>query len=435
MSSTNEYVKQIIQKVYKGKLTVEGAASIITVKVEDRAQVKADLYAWLKKAKYAYKDVKETRSSFNVTKLKSPEGKDITIVYKNAKSSGGSGAGAEVTELGESAQCWYTAIAFNKSIKTYDDFVTHYKSIADKCSTDASVEKIMKELPDDWVKASIKAANYMKTMPQFKSKLKQYSFHRGSSLVAKISAMFQSANTKEKVFANINKWNPADIWLVTTKGASAINAAPKDQTFASLNRLVRELYESGDAIGVSLKKADGATAHHEIFNYGNGKSLTKFKQFKVSNKSKDGYILFSYKDDPNTSIQFRSFTDTGSWQGEIKGKYAAAGKIGGGVVSAIFERVAKRQLSASNAKIITDAAKVRHKLIISGIKKFAKELGIKIDDPELQSNDWIYSKYLTLETFSVLNSLDEKTKEHVLQEIVGYAASASELSSVFIKIS
>lgn len=435
MSVNSDYVKSIIKAVYDGPLTIEGTAAIISVKVNDRAKVKEDLYAYLKKSKYPFKDVKETRSSFNVTKLNTPDNKPITIVYKELKSGGGSGAGAELTELGESAQCWYTAIAFNKTIKSYDDFVKNYDSVKAKCDTDATVERIMKELPEDWVKAVIKVANYMKSMPQFSSKQKQYTFHRGSTVVKKISTMFASANTKDRVFANINKWNPADIWLLTPAGKNKITNASNDQTFASLNSLIKELYDSGDAIGVSLKKADGPTAHHEVFNYDSGESIATFKQFKMSEKSKDGYILFSYKDDPNMSIQFRSFADTSSWQGEIKGKYAAGGKIGGGVVAAVFKRVAKLDISAQDSKTITTAALARHEKLVEAIHTHAKNLRVKINDPLLQTTDWLYSKFLTLEAFDRLNTLDKKQKNHVLQEIVGYAASASELSSVFIKIS
>ena len=70
MSSTNEYVKQLIKGVYSGTLLVNGNASIITVNVDDRVKVKADLYAFFDKNKFPYDDVKEDRSSFNVTKIK-----------------------------------------------------------------------------------------------------------------------------------------------------------------------------------------------------------------------------------------------------------------------------------------------------------------------------------------------------------------------------
>lgn len=432
--TNNEYVKQLISSVYKGQLAVQGTGANITVKVDDRGAVKDALYKALTKKKVPYKDEKTTKSSFNVTKITSPDKKDIIIIWKNAAGGSGSGAGAAATELGESAQCWYTAVAFHGNLKTQDDFLKQYPKIVAKCKTDASIEKIVKELDDGWIESSIKIANYMKGMGEFKAKMKAYSFHRGGPVVDKISSMFLSANRKDNMFANINKWTPADIWLFTAAGEREILGADRDQTFATLNALITKLYKSGDAIGVSLKKV-GAIAHHEVFNYGKSGGMSAFKSFKISDKSKDGYLLFSYKDDPNMSMQLRSFSDTGSWQGEIKGKYASGGKIGGGQIAAIFERVGKQPLSASNAKAITTAATQRNPLIIDGIKKLAKDLNVKIVNPEDQSNDWLYSKYLALETFAAFAKLDKKKQEHILNEIVGYASSSTENSAVFIKIS
>jgi hypothetical protein len=434
MSSTNEYVKQLIKGVYSGTLLVNGTASIITVNVDDRVKVKADLYAFFDKNKFPYEDEKTTKSSFNVTNIKTPEGKSVTIVYKQSAGGGGSGAGAEVTELAESAQCWYTAIAFNEKLESFDDFVNYYKDVKYKCFTDATTDKIIEKLPDDWVDSSIRIANYMRSMDQFKSNLNKYTFHRGSKLVDKINKMFLTANRKEGLFANINKWSPADIWLMTPNGEKIIERSPLDQTFASLNHLITELYESRDVVGVSLKKV-GPTVHDEIFNYNRKSTVTTFKSFKVSNKSKDGYILFAYKDDSNMSIQFRSFSDTGSWQGEIKGKYASGGKIGGGQIASIFKRIGKVDLSAASARDVATRIKTDRLGVGVGIVAYASQIKVKVDEPLLQTNDWIYSKFLTLQTLAEFSKLNDETKERILREIIGYAASSTEASGVFVKIS
>ena len=433
-SNTNEYIRQLITAVYDGPLTVEGTGSIITIKVTDRTKVKSDLYSFLDKNKYPYEDEKTTRSSFNVTNIKTPDGKSAVIIYKNATGGGGSGAGAEVTELAESAQCWYTAIAFNKTLESFDDFMKYYDDVKTKCDTDATVQKIIDKLPEDWVESSIKIANYMKEMKEFKTNLKKYNFHRGSKLVDKITKMFLSANRAEQMFANINKWSPADIWLMTASGEKEINAADDTQTFASLNALITKLFESREVIGVSLKKV-GDKVHDETFNYGKKETVCKFKSFKVSEKSKDGYILFSYKDDPNMAIQFRSFSDTGSWQGEIKGKYASGGKIGGGQVASIFKRVAKVTLSSADAKEVTKKVQSKKPDIREGILENAKKIKVKVEEPLLQTNDWNYSKFLTLETLSAFDKLNTENQQRILREIIGYAASSTEASGVFIKIS
>jgi hypothetical protein len=93
------------------------------------------------------------------------------------------------------------------------------------------------------------------------------------------------------------------------------------------------------------------------------------------------------------------------------------------------------QLASSDAKVVTLGASTRNEKIINGINDFAKQLGITVNDPALQSNDWIYSKYLTLETFAAFNKLEKSIQEKILNEIVGYASSSTENSTVFIKIS
>ncbi len=435
MADQISYISQLTKTVYSGPLEIKQSGAYVTVKVDNRDQVKKDLYAYLDKHSYKYEDTKTAKSSFSATKIKTPDGKDIYIIYKSTKA-GGSGAGAEITELGESAQCWYTAVAFNHGkISTYDEFTKHIKAVSAKCDTSATIEKINSMLPEDWIASSIAIANYMLTMPNFKRNVKQFEFHRGSKTVDKISEMFLQCNRKENLFANINKWSPADIWLFTVKGKSVINSA-KVQSFAEFNALISDLYKSEDAIGVSLKKI-GSTPHHEVFNFDKKDTAAEFKNFKITEKSKDGYMQFAYKADPAMSIQFRSFNIVSAWQGEIKGKYAAGGKIGGGQVAAIVQRVAGVKLSSLDAKQITQLANKGDKKLIDGIIKYSKDIGLTLDAKTilLQSADWLYSKFLTLELFSIFKNLSKKQQSQILTEIVGYSASATEHSGVFIKIS
>ena len=435
MASNIDYVSLLITSVYSGTIQAAQSGSYVTVKVDNREKVKADLYVHFSKNKFAYEDVKTSKSSFAATKLKAPDGKDIFIIYKALKG-GGSGAGAEVTELGESAQCWYTAVAFKHGkIDSYDEFLKHIPSVKADCKTSATIEKILKDLPEDLIGSSIAIANYMLTMQQFKKNKSKFEFHRGSDTVNKINDIFLACNRKESLFANINKWSPADIWLITDVGKQKINSA-KIETFAALNALIIDLYKSEDAIGVSLKKL-GAAPHHEVFNFEKSEKTAEFKSYKITDKSKDGYMLFSYKADPFMSIQFRSFTIVGSWQGEIKGKYAAGGKIGGGQVASIVSRIAKKNLASLNAKEVAQMANTGNSKIIDGIIKYSKDIGLNLDPKTvvLQHADWLYSKYLTLELFSVFKGLTKQQQAAIITEIVGYSASATENSGVFIKIS
>lgn len=434
-AETQNYVEQLVKAFYSGPLEIKVEGSYVTIKVDNREKVKADLHAYLETYKYPYQDVKTSKSSFNGTSLKTAQNKDITIIYKSSKG-GGSGAGAEVTELAESAQCWYTAIAFNYSIESYDDFLMHSSKVANKTDTDATLEKIKEKLPDDWVMSSIKIANYMKTMPIFTSNMRNFEFHRGSKTVDAINNMFLKVNRIERAFSDINKWNPADIWLMTAKGKKAVmdmSSGNKIENFMQLNKFIQEQYESKDLIGVSLKKV-GSTVKSEVFNYERGSFDVQFSKFRISSTSKDGYISFTKNKSP-MEIQFRSFTPVGSWQGEIKGATAAGGKIGGGVVAKIVQRVSGKSLSSLSANTVTQMANKNDPKLTQSIKEFASSLNVQLQGVELQSPDWKYSKYLTLELFSTINSLSATLRNKIMTEIIGYSSSATEYSSVFIKIS
>jgi hypothetical protein len=431
MESTNvnqEYIKSLIQSIYSGPLTVSGSTSII-VKVDDRSLIKQDLYKKLDHDKIPYKDV-EVGSSFLGTQLEY-NGKIIKITYKNI-SSKGSGGGSEATDLNESAQCWYAAVAFNGyKLESDDDFHKYAKEIESKCKTLHSYDEISKKLTDDWIKSSIKIANYMKSMTIFASKKSNYTFYHKTDIVNKISKMFNHANKLDKRFGKIDKWNPADIWLATTTGKNIINNASVNQDWATLNDLITSLYESKDLIGISLKKV-GSNVHHKVFNYGPNEREAKLTSIIISPKSMDGYLQFTYSGD-DMKMQLRSFV--GSWQGEIKGKHAAGGKIGGGGIASIMKRIGNVNLSAFNSKQIKTRTTANDPSLNQSILDYANQLGVSVIDPSKQTSEWRYSKFLTLEFLVEFKKLSVLKQHLVLQELGSYAASNTDTSSVFIKIS
>ena len=90
-------------------------------------------------------------------------------------------------------------------------------------------------------------------------------------------------------------------------------------------------------IGISLKKIGPKDFPHSKF-FNNGKPLiADFTGVKLGlnmTDSKDIYIQYKSEGKPG-EVQLRNFSsrpEPSSWQGEIKGKSAAGGKIGGGVI-------------------------------------------------------------------------------------------------------
>ena len=136
-----------------------------------------------------------------------------------------------------------------------------------------------------------------------------------------IEATFNKVD--DPFFPDINKWNPADIWLVdnTTLSKYDFNNVKGLPYF---NELMLKAFEARDIIGVSLKKTSNVKL--QSINYRKPLPTPKFTKAVYAKrdyfKSKDIYIFGA----GGLEIQFRTFP---AFQGEIIGKTAKHGKISG----------------------------------------------------------------------------------------------------------
>lgn len=376
--------------------------------------------------------------------------KDLLLIDKNKKtykftqlkkteefgSTGGTSAGSEDTSLNESAQALYAAARWNKT-KTYDekDLTKAYS----KCDVSEPLKKILTTLPGDWVKSSISGAERLYS--EFKSK--QYTFHRGSAWVKKLQNHFLKLNRQVREFANVNKWSPADIYLITATGQRV--DFTKTQSILELNNLLKDNLTSGDIIGVSLKKIESDKANLSYKNFGAKKPTIKFKGYTVAKKnffsSKD--IAIDYTIDGE--IAFRTFTvSPSSFSGEISGTAAQQGKIGIGPCYRLIERLAKsrRLTNATKLKgLIEKGDDNTLKTFYSFYKKYDKKDITKLSYEEFISKynekgpdkvSWAYSKYLGCELIDII--IEERIEDKFVAGAVQYASSESELSAPFVKV-
>ena len=89
-------------------------------------------------------------------------------------------------------------------------------------------------------------------------------YYRGDQdIMGTIEKLFKIANKSgyksQTKFGNLNKWNPADIYLATDKAKKALHeelkgAKEKIYTFQNLNIITSDLIDSGDLFPLSLKK-------------------------------------------------------------------------------------------------------------------------------------------------------------------------------------
>jgi hypothetical protein len=238
------------------------------------------------------------------------------------------------------------------------------------------------------------------------------------------------------ISADINKWNPADIWMAT----DAINEITFPTELEKLNKLISRLFRDKVLVGVSLKKCE-ESCRAEIFNAGGTKKATnKFEQIDPKDKNvfatKDIYIRYS-----DGRIQFRNFGDITSWQGEIKGKQASGGKIGHDATSYILKNLGQPGLSSQ--KEILALCKTDDKAFINKYFKLYNSTSLP-SKMKLAEFEQAYtaaelgnrtSNYFNVELISQLDKLNDAQKDAFINEVVGYAKSSSSFSSTFVKVS
>ena len=340
---------------------------------------------------------------------------------------GGSGAGAEVTDLTESAQAVYAAARWNGSKKYTDaDLTRAYKNV----EVTSPLKNIIDNLSPEWRESCILGAEML--YKEFGSK--GYKFHRGSVWVDKMEETFKNLNRKEQAFANVNKWNPADIWIVSPTGSTI--KFENATSISELNGMLYDAIKSKDVVGVSLKQIKG-TAHLSYYNIGKKKKSIKFEKFSTGSKGffegKDNYIFFTV----DGKIQFRTFPET--FQGEIKGKNANQGKLSYGPLQTILRglklknlediKILRNNIKTSNSTFLktfytyyTKHAKDASKLSYVAFSDKCKEKG----------ESWMFSKFLGVQLIEIITTSGKE--DEFVNACVGYASSSSDLSGPFAKV-
>jgi len=358
------------------------------------------------------------------------DAEEITLkdVMKTSMFGGGrgSGGGAENTDITECMQCVYCS-EMQSGVKPED---IDFKALKSKdFEIDTQLSKIEAALDDSWIESSTLIAELMK-----KKMSGKFTYHKGSPLVKDIEGKFKELNRKEKAFSNINKWSPADIWAV--KKGYTPNFS-QFETLGEFNNHFKEMYDAKNLVGISLKKAKGSVPFGEYNITGFIRRPVTFGGYTLYTRdffnSKDMY--FQMKGAGN--IQLRTFGNF-QFQGEVKGRTAAAGKIGGGIILAILEKITgiSNKLSAKQVKALASKPTPQflqefYELYLSleTKKKMEQEEFNKLLDKE--KPDFLYSKYWAM--FIVSSMINSRKQNEVCDAIAGYASASSDLSGPYAK--
>jgi len=354
------------------------------------------------------------------------EGNSITTskLAKSADFGGGagSGAGSAQTDIQESSMCAVLAL-YQKQGKLEEKDLTseNIKSISKDIETTSSVEEIVDYITNSpgWASTFVNTASLLSGYLD-----KGYEFHRGSSFVDSIYEVWKKIKKKNKWSIKDDKWNPSDIWAVKPTGK---NIKLDSETLEEYNNQLLDLFNSRTLIGISLKKL-GKSPTVKTVNKERVSEIEVLDSIISSGGSKDAYV--------NTKsgkiLQLRT-TGGNSFQGELKGKTAAQGKIGGGVLKTFLDKQGLGPIPTQ---------KESAKLAIEYTPSFVNELlelcneYFSITEEELNSKttDWLNSKYQALKVAKVLKTGSKDKVEAALTDIVNYAGSRSSISAVYLKV-
>ena len=385
-------------------------------------------------------EIDKSESSFPVTKISLPKSNSvIKLIYKKS-SGGGSGAGAAITQLAESAQALYAALAFNvlnRPMQITDVTKDNFSKAAATAFITASVQSVLNDLTDDWINSSISGANAL--YRKFSSKGK-FTFHRGSSQVSIIESTFSSINKSEKAFGNLNKWSPADIYIISNN--ASMNRITNEKSLKSLNVTMMDLIKNNEIIGVSLKKITGGGSISQKNFSSDVKSITaRYRGMTTNLDAMDGYIQWGSSS--SEKIQFRSFggdTSLTGWQGEIKGASANQGKISLGPINFILKRHGLSEIpTSSQSASLASSNKIDHcqniaRMMVSNGIISSSQIDETAKTIQEKSNKYRYSKYLVLKLFETISSAPSSVKDDVVQDFYLYASSQAAYAAPYYKL-
>ena len=378
-------------------------------------------------------------STFPATVVTLSQSKGI-IIYKPLKG-GGSGAGAAQTKLAECSQCLYAALAFNvKSgqISSKDISMDNFRAAASSIDVDELFESMVNNLEDDWINSSIQGAN----MLYRKYGGSGWTFHRGSSSVKIIEDQFKLLNKEERAFSNLNKWSPADIYLIKGMSATDWSRITSSRTLKGLNEVMVELLNEEKLVGMSLKKIVGSASPVKFYNLTSDRNVENIG-FNGAVISKTGNpfssidVYINWKSGTGNEIQFRTTTGAArGWQGEIKGSNANQGKISFGPVNIVL-----KQFGIPLLPDYTGSGKLSSEGLAKEIYSDMMAVGgITMDETTFvtsalaMEDKWRYSKYTGIKLAKTIVSLPPATRDQLVQALYLYANSRSPLSGPYGKL-
>ena len=340
------------------------------------------------------------------------------------------------TDEHESLSAYCCALKWKDPNTNYS--IEDFKSLSAQSSYDPKA--LVKKASQGWMSSSILHAERL--YRTFKRNKYVFCQRSDSKFVDNIS---KAANRLLKVAGKkmvIDKWNPADMWMV--QQSFLTTDFTHFDSIEMLNQWLYKQFVDKTVIGVSLKQGV-KKVKAEVYNFKTGHKPITYSGSHLGKrgftKSIDGFIQYN-----TGEVVLRSFTTMGNISGEIKGRYAAGGKVGFGEIQNIIAACVPGQKLMLNKDIIAaykkdqdkfldqmylDARKIDNRLQRVSRDVFKKEILAK----GAKTEPYIVSKKQVLDVISAIQKAKKDKIECAIQKMISYASSSTEVSSVFVKVS
>ena len=420
----------------KTEIKSAGPRSVnLIVRAQNRVEASDNVKKKFKQKQIKFEEkVITSHSGYPCTIVQLSDKSKFTIIYKTASDAKVS------TALAELAQAVYCSMAFNvkKGNITEPDLTAgNFTKAMTKADVTSTLQDVEKKLNDDWVMSSVKGANLLRQ----RYAGKQFECHRGSRKVAIIEAAFTKVKQKEGLSVNLNKWSPADIYLIEP----GFDPSPlkQENTILGLNALMYQYLKDEKVIGVSLKKL-GSTGNISEINFPTDKSAPTFSYVGIESPpaSTSGYIVMK-KGNSQMKINFRTFTASGGWSGEVlvPGGTARHGKISHGPLNDVLKAHGVKQIT-DNIPSRNKASQNSDQMAQDMAKSMADHGFIPNKDKKAIANmiksssvNYRQSKFLVQELFDNLPLNDKKKMDQIVEDMYRYAGSIIKgVSGPYIKM-
>ncbi len=357
-------------------------------------------------------------------------------------SSKGAGGGTDETRLQETAHAYGCAVAYyiNNSSITSDDLNNeNFEQVASYVDADASIEEVINFLNESpkWKDSISKSVNsIIKTFPN-----NNFKIHRGSEQVDRIYNAWSEVAKKEGNLKMANdKWNPADIWLISND----LKNHDWSGNLEVLNGQISNFYADNKLIGISLKQIPKNREPKAVIQNDPEipkENIYKFNDFDASVKSANIEIKYidTTKEDSDENagtLMLKNFNVDSGWCAEISGKAARGGKACHGGINDVLKLNNIETLPTS--KDVKKAFQIDDKnyyekfyyLFDRFMENISKEDFKKLYDTSELS--WRTAKYMGLEFLEKIYDNADSADE-VINDVMRYAASSTKASSQHIK--